>query len=141
MSIKPKKKLCDGCGEMTYIWANRDGLKLCKQCSYTGVAKLSITKPTAKKPIPSRSQKRSKEEKLYSAKRILHLQDHPMCEAHLPGICTDYATDIHHMSGKIGDLLTDERYFKALCRACHTFVENNPEAAKELGFSINRLTK
>lgn len=139
--MEKKKKLCAGCGEMTYIWANREGRKLCKQCSYTGVAKLSITKPTAKKPIPSRSQKRSKEEKLYSAKRILYLQDHPMCEAHLPGICTDYATDIHHMSGKIGDLLTDERYFKALCRSCHTFVENNPEVAKEKGLSINRLTK
>jgi ribosomal protein S27AE len=135
-----KKKLCAGCGEMTYIWANREGRKLCKQCSYTGVAKLSISKPTTKKPIPPRSQKRSKEEKLYSAKRVLYLQDHPMCEAHISGICTEYATDIHHMSGKIGDLLTDERYFKALCRSCHQYVETHPEIAKEKGLSINRLT-
>jgi ribosomal protein S27AE len=139
--MEKKKKLCAGCGEMTYIWANREGRKLCKQCSYTGVAKLSISKPTTKKPIPPRSQKRSKEEKLYSAKRVLYLQDHPMCEAHLPGICTDYATDIHHMSGKIGDLLTDEKYFKALCRSCHQYVETHPEIAKEKGLSINRLTK
>jgi hypothetical protein len=138
--MEKKKKLCAGCGEMTYIWANREGRKLCKQCSYTGVAKLSISKPTTKKPIPPRSQKRSKEEKLYSAKRVLYLQDHPMCEAHLPGICTDYATDIHHMSGKIGDLLTDEKYFKALCRSCHQYVETHPEIAKEKGLSINRLT-
>ncbi len=142
MTLKTKKKKCSICEEETFIWANRDGMKLCKQCSYNGVAKLSKIKPTAKhKPIASRTQKRSKEERLYSAKRILYLQNHPMCEAHLPGICTEYSTDIHHMSGKIGDLLTDERYFKALCRSCHTFVENNPEVAKEKGFSINRLTK
>lgn len=138
--MEKKKKLCAGCGEMTYIWANREGRKLCKQCSYTGVAKLSISKPTTKKPIPPRSQKRSREEKLYAGKRIIYLQDHPMCEAHLPGICTDYSTDIHHMSGKIGDLLTDERYFKALCRSCHQYVETHPEIAKEKGLSINRLT-
>lgn len=138
--MKQQKKLCAGCGEMTYIWANREGRKLCKQCSYTGVAKLSISKPTTKKPIPPRSQKRSKEEKLYSAKRVLYLQNHPMCEAHLPGICTDYATDIHHMSGRIGDLLLDTNYWKALCRKCHDYVENNPEIAKEKGLSINRLT-
>jgi ribosomal protein S27AE len=135
-----KKKLCAGCGEMTYIWANREGRKLCKQCSYTGVAKLSISKPTTKKPIPPRSQKRSKEEKLYSAKRVLYLQDHPMCEAHLPGICTDYATDIHHMCGRIGDLLLDTNYWKALCRKCHDYVERERTWALEKGFSIKRIT-
>lgn len=140
MSIAPKKKLCAGCGEMTYIWANRDGMKLCKQCSHTGVAKLSIIKPTAKKPILPRSQKRSKEEKLYSAKRILFLQKHPMCEAHLSGICMEYATDVHHMAGRIDDLLLDESKWKALCRNCHDWVETHPEEAKEKGLSINRLT-
>lgn len=138
--IQPKKKICDGCKEESFIWKNVDGKKLCKQCSYTGVAKLSISKPTAKaKPIAPRSQKRSKEERLYLGKRIIFLQEHPMCQAHLPGICTEYSTDVHHKEGRIGELLLDDTKWLALCRSCHEWVEHNPEEAKEKGFSIKRI--
>jgi hypothetical protein len=138
--IQAKKKICDGCGFESYIWKSKGGVKLCKQCSSnTGVAKLSI-KPTAKsKPIPPRSQKRSKEERLYLAKRVLFLQEHRMCEAHLPGLCTDFASDIHHKQGRTGDLLTDETKWLASCRRCHEWIENNPAEAQEKGFSIKRI--
>lgn len=143
MSLKPKKKVCDGCGEPSYIWksSGTGGLKLCKQCSSnTGVAKLSITKPTAKsKPIPPRSQKRSKEERLYSAKRVMFLQEHQMCQAHLPGICTKYATEVHHKKGRIGELLLDILYWLGVCHACHEWIENNRTEALEKGFSIKRI--
>jgi len=141
--MKSKKKLCDGCGRPSIIWksSGTGGLKLCKQCSNnTGVAKLSIIKPTAKsKPIPPRSQKRSKEERLYSAKRVLFLQEHSMCQAHLPGICTKYSTDVHHKMGRIGELLLMIIYWLAVCRACHEWIENHPAEAQEKGFSIKRI--
>ncbi|TXG80318.1 MAG: hypothetical protein E6R13_08300 [Spirochaetes bacterium] len=139
--MKRKLKKCDGCGEDTYIWANREGKKLCKQCSNnTGVAKLSI-KPTAKSTfIAPRSQKRSKEERLYLAKRIIFLQEHNMCEAHLPGICTKYSTEIHHKAGRIGELLIDESKWLSVCRACHEFIETHPVEAQEKGFSLKRIT-
>jgi hypothetical protein len=138
--IQAKKKICDGCGLESYIWKNVGGKKLCKQCSSnTGVAKLSI-KPTAKsKPIAPRSQKRSKEERLYSANRVLFLQEHPMCQAHLPGICTKYSTDVHHKMGRIGELLLMIIHWLAVCRACHDWIENHPEEAREKGFSIKRI--
>ena len=137
MTLAPKKKLCSGCGEMTFIWKNVSGNKLCKQCATTGVA----IKPTIKaKPIPPRSQKRSKEERLYAAKRIIFIQEHPLCEAHIPGICTNYSTDVHHTAGRIGADLLDETRWKALCRACHTWVEEHPAEAQEKGFSIKRIT-
>jgi hypothetical protein len=137
MTLAPKKKLCSGCGEMTFIWKNVSGNKLCKQCATTGVA----IKPTIKaKPIPPRSQKRSKEERLYAAKRIIFIQEHPMCEAHISGICTEYATEVHHKKGKIGEDLLDECYWLALCHMCHDYIENNREFAMEKGFSIKRIT-
>ena len=138
--IQAKKKICDGCGLESYIWKNVAGNKLCKQCSSnTGVAKLSI-KPTAKsKPIAPRSQKRSKEERLYSANRVLFLQENPMCQAHLPGICTKYSTDVHHKMGRIGELLLMIIHWLAVCRACHDWIENHPEEAREKGFSIKRI--
>jgi hypothetical protein len=140
--IQPKKKICAGCGLESFIWKNVDGMKLCKQCSSnTGVAKPSNTKPTARqKPIPPRSQKRTKEEKLYSGKRIIFLQENPMCQAHLPGICTKFSTDVHHKEGRIGDLLLDDTKWLAACRFCHEWIENNPEEAQEKGFSIKRIT-
>lgn len=139
--IQPKKKICDGCGLESFIWKNVDGKKLCKQCSYTGVAKLSISKPTAKaKPIAPRSQKRSKEERLYLAKRIIFLQENPMCQAHLPGICTKHATEVHHKKGRIGELLLNILFWLGVCHACHEWIENNREEAMEKGFSIKRIT-
>ena len=137
MTIVPKKKLCSGCGEMTFIWKNVSGNKLCKQCATTGVA----IKPTIKaKPIPPRSQKRSKEERLYVAKRIIFIQEHPMCEAHISGICTEYATEVHHKKGRIGEDLLDETHWLALCHMCHDYIENHREFAMEKGFSIKRIT-
>lgn len=137
MTIAPKKKLCSGCGEMTFIWKNVSGNKLCKQCATTGVA----IKPSIKaKPIPPRSQKRSKEERLYAAKRIIFIQEHPMCEAHISGICTEYATEVHHKKGRIGEDLLDETHWLALCHMCHDYIENNREFAMEKGFSIKRIT-
>ena len=137
MTIVPKKKLCSGCGEMTFIWKNVSGNKLCKQCATTGVA----IKPTIKaKPIPPRSQKRSKEERLYVAKRIIFIQEHPMCEAHISGICTEYATECHHKKGRIGEDLLDETHWLALCHMCHDYIENHREFAMEKGFSIKRIT-
>jgi len=138
--IIPKLKLCDGCGRKSRIWKNVDGKKLCKQCSHTGVAKLSI-KPTAKsKPIAPRSQKRSKEERLYSINRVVFLQENPMCQAHLPGICTGQATEVHHKAGRIGRLLLDILHWLGVCHACHHWIENNRAEAMELGFSIKRIT-
>ena len=137
MTISPKKKLCSGCGEMTFIWKNVSGNKLCKQCATTGVA----IKPTIKaKPIPPRYQKRSKEERLYAAKRIIFIQEHPMCEAHISGICTEYATEVHHKKGRIGEDLLDETHWLALCHMCHDYIENHREFAMEKGFSIKRIT-
>jgi len=135
-----KKKLCDGCGDLKYIWKNSGGKRLCKQCSNTGVAKLSI-KPTAKKkPISPRSPKRIKEEAIYSTQRKIFLGERPMCEAHLPGICTNHSTDVHHKMGRIGELLLNIIYWLSVCRACHDWIENHPKEAREKGFSLKRIT-
>lgn len=138
--IKPKEKLCDGgCGEPKIIWKNEGGKRYCKSCWSAHSSKTSI-KPTVKqKRIRPRSPKRILQEAEYSAKRKVFLKKNPMCQMHLPGICTQHATEIHHMAGRIGDLLLDEQYWKAGCRACHSYVELHPIEAKELGLSINRL--
>lgn len=133
-----KKKLCDGCDTLQYIWKNVDGKRYCKQCSSnTGVAKLSISKPTARQsPIPPRSQKRSKEERLYTAQRIIFLQENECCMIRLPGICTNKTTDIHHSySGKDRqEFFLNESTWYAVCRACHDWCHSHSKEARELGY-------
>src|SRR5690606_24927367 len=97
--------------------------------------------PVKKKPKPilKVSDKQMGRLAKYRKVRDEFMKQHPTCQAKLPG-CTIKATDTHHAKGKIGDLLTDKRYFKALCRNCHRTVEESPEMAKEKGLSLNRLT-
>ena len=133
-----KKKICSKCNLESFIWTSRGGEKLCKKCSTTGV---DMKKPTTKaKPIAPRSQKRSKEERLYSAKRVLFLLDFPMCQANIQGVCKGQATEVHHKKGRIGNDLLDETNWLALCHNCHEYVENNREFAMEKGYSIKRIT-
>jgi hypothetical protein len=133
-----KKKICSNCNLESYIWTNRGGKKLCKKCSTTGV---DMKKPTTKaKPIAPRSQKRSKEERLYSAKRVLFLLDFPMCQANIQGVCKGQASEVHHKKGRIGNDLLDETNWLALCHNCHEYVERERTWAMEKGYSIKRIT-
>ncbi len=100
-----------------------------------------------RKPIPKVSKKRAVENAKYTVKRLEFLgkPENRICP-----ITGKETTDIHHMKGKIGfadswarinnvSLLLDTRFWKALSREGHQYVETHPEWAKENGYSINRL--
>ena len=127
--IQAKLKSCAGCGQMKHIWKSHGKEKYCKECWY------SKEPPKRVAPI---SKKRKVEQDEYSKRRELFLIAHPKCEAKLVG-CTSVATDVHHTEGRIGDNYLNMSKWKALCRNCHQWVEENPEAAKELGLSQSRL--
>ena len=138
--MKAKLKLCDECSEMRMIWKNHEGNRYCKVCwlrmsAVTG----KQNKPTNRKPIARRSPKRAKQERDYMKERKTFLLSSPSCQAHLINICTKHSTDVHHKKGRIGQLLTDTKFFLAVCRPCHDWIELNPKEAKELGYSINRI--
>jgi hypothetical protein len=138
--MKVKLKPCDGCGKPSVIWKNHKGQRYCKECWKLELPKLEggKHKPTLlQKPLPSRSPKRKKEEAQYLKLRLDFLNKHPMCQAHLQG-CKTYATEVHHKAGRTGDLFLDPKYWLSTCRPCHAWIENHPEEAKELGFSITR---
>lgn len=100
-----------------------------------------IEKPLKKrKPIKPISDKRKVENIDYLKAREKYLAVHKVCEAKLLG-CKIGANQIHHKAGRIGELLTDESNFLAVCNSCHSLIELNPEMAKEKGFSNSRLRK
>jgi hypothetical protein len=72
----------------------------------------------------------------YSKLRRKFLTDNSICRAKISK-CTVVATDVHHMRGR-GIYHLDVDTWLPVCRNCHTWIENNPVDAKELGFSISR---
>ena len=126
-----KKKICEGCDTLTYIYKNVGGKKYCKPCTY---------KLFPSSPIKKVSDKKKQEDVEYSKKRKLFLEAHPSCQAKLPGICTGQATDIHHLySGKNRSkyyLQVDT--YKAVCRNCHNYIHDHLsiEDAIEMGLKL-----
>lgn len=93
--------------------------------------------------IRKESKKRGKENREYEKLKKQYLALNPVCEGNVIDngvlICSYKATDLHHMAGRTGKLLTNTMYFMALCRNCHTWAELNPEKAKAKGLSVSRL--
>lgn len=81
------------------------------------------------------SKKRAKQNREYEKVREEYLYVHPFCE-----VCGwGENLQIHHKKGRTGELLTDKKYFLAVCHTCHQKIELFPEWAKENGFSLSRL--
>lgn len=133
MNRKPKQ--CKRCNQEKQIWARG----MCLDCDRIETPEKHglkfKTKP--KKMIAGISKKHQNRLTKYIKIRETFMKEHPMCECGMG--CGLPSTDVHHMKGKIGDLLFDTRFFKALNRICHTWVETHPKEAKELGLSENRL--
>lgn len=101
------------------------------------------------KPIPKKSKKKTVEDLQYNVLRIEFLGKKENQKCPITGKPT---TDIHHKKGRVGyadewardnkvSLTLDTRYWVALSREGHKQVENNPEWAKENGYSLSRLAK
>lgn len=131
--MKPKRKPCDGCGRSEVIWKNHGGEKFCKRCWSCHPSNVK-PKPTARKALPSRSAKRTQQEKEYSKLRKDFLERRSMCEMRIPQICTQKATDVHHKNGRTGDNYLNVSTWIPGCRQCHDWVHNNPRLARELGY-------
>lgn len=98
-------------------------------------------KAKKRKPIRHISKKRQKQEVAYQVLRKVYLATHPACEAKISKECAGLSNQVHHMAGRIGELLNDDTKFLATCGPCHMWIENNRIAAIELGFSELRTNK
>ena len=82
------------------------------------------------------SKKMGKTTRSYSKQRKEFLLDHPMCHAKIYN-CTLRAIEVHHKQGRDKYHL-DQATWLPVCRNCHNWIENNPEDAIELGYSLTR---
>lgn len=87
----------------------------------------------------NRSKKRSKQEREYLKENKKFLEDNPYCKAEIQ--CHGMLSNqVHHMKGRIGDLLLNKDFWLPVCTQCHDWIENHPLEAKEKGLSLSRLS-
>ena len=122
--IKRKLKDCLNCKKPSAIWAKGK----CKACYYLDKNYF----------IPKVSDKQLNALKEYRQVRDEFMKTNHVCQAKLEG-CTKTATDLHHKKGREGKLLTDKKFFMALCRSCHNKIEDGGEWVYEMGFKIRRI--
>lgn len=80
-------------------------------------------------PLRKASKKRASEGREYTIVSRQFLADNPTCQ-----LCYKMdSSELHHMRGRAGRLLTDTRFFSACCSACHMWIHANPNKARELG--------
>lgn len=138
--MKRKVKECKECNNERQIYARG----LCGFCYQKDRAKAyqkrQKNKPKKRKAISPISDKQAERLKVYRKNRDKYMKEHPFCEARLEN-CTFKATDLHHKKKRIGDNLTNQKYFMALCRSCHNFIENKMsiEEAERKGLRIRSL--
>lgn len=51
------------------------------------------------------------------------------------------AEECHHMAGRSNDMLMNKKYWLAVSRKGHVYIELHPKEAKGKGWSISRLAK
>ena len=71
--------------------------------------------------------------KIYRPRRDKYMKEHPNCE--VDG-CNKPSQDLHHKNGRTNERLYDTNYFMAICRSCHTRIDEDPIWARENGYLI-----
>ncbi len=91
---------------------------------------------TRRRRIRSVSPKRAKQNALYRKLRRAFLAEHALCHACMVRrelLSIKASTQIHHIRGKIGKLLTDVRFWCAVCDRCHRWITDHTTEARALG--------
>lgn len=83
-------------------------------------------------PIKKISDKRKKQLSEYKKKRDAYLLRFKQCQV---SDCKKPSSEVHHIKGRENDLLLEELYWMAVCRMCHQRIDNDPNWARENGYS------
>lgn len=87
--------------------------------------------------VNPKSTKTAARDARYATERAAFLAIRRRCEIEWER-CTLWATDIHHMQGRLPSVFFDQTKWKPACRSCHTLVTDNPGRAFAAGMSLHR---
>ena len=85
--------------------------------------------------LAHRSARMARLMKIYLRKRAEFLEAFPLC-----AVGRDHARgEVHHMAGRVGDLLLNDELWLPVCRQHHREITENPAWALEQGYSLPRI--
>lgn len=125
-----KLKTCKICGEDFKQYNSLD--KCPKYECRKALIKSSSPIKKKKKRIKPISDSMADKLTVYRLLRNKYMNEHEVCE--FKG-CQRSSNDLHHIRGR-GPYLSDIRYFMAICRHHHQWVDVNTIEARELGYLI-----
>lgn len=92
--------------------------------------------PEPVKREKGRRLQRHTAKQLTDYKRLKVLMSGMICE--FPECISTRNTEAHHTRGRNGNLISDNRYIKWLCRKHHNWVHANPSEARKLGLLADK---
>jgi len=101
--------------------------------NYAARRKAGLVKATPRQRIKPVSAKRNSEGAEYTRLRKEFLAAHPVCQ--FPGCTCREKLEIHHKARRGRFFLRTDTWM-AVCRWCHTQIEQNPTWAKEHGYLV-----
>lgn len=148
MAIKRKKGDCSECGAED-VYLGRVKPAECIKCYKFKKAQKYAEKKREKekrereaikagkkkkaKKIKQISDKQKKRLEEYEKARDEYMAAHEVCEVRG---CYNLANDLHHKAGRVGSLLSDKKYFMAVCRGCHENIHEHPKEAEREGYIV-----
>jgi hypothetical protein len=112
--------------------------KNCKHPTCEGLCRRPV-KEKKYYEIPRISKKRLAENKTYTPAVKAYVKANPYC-AIKSEVCTKITDAPHHTKGRIGSLLSDERYWLPACNECNLYIEDNDAWARANGFKVSKFT-
>ncbi|MES2620215.1 MAG: hypothetical protein V4615_05115 [Bacteroidota bacterium] len=89
------------------------------------------------KAIAKESKTRQEVNKDYLPAAKQYIKDNPLCKIKSP-VCIKKSQHVHHMRGRVGELLTDKKYWMPACDKCNSFIEQNDGWARANGFKLSK---
>lgn len=91
-------------------------------------------------PVRSKGMKAKMPGYKKKVKEFLDKPEHRYCQLQLHG-CGGLAVTVHHVKGRVGEQLMNEKDWMASCAQCNNWVEENDGDARELGLKKSRHAK
>lgn len=88
-------------------------------------------------PIKKVGDKLKKDLDAYAEAKRVYLQKNPRCAVYP----SQRATEVHHMAGRTGKMLMNQKYWMPVCRTAHVKITNDSKWARDNGYTLTRTTK
>lgn len=97
-------------------------------------------RPPKSKPATKKRPSDSSRQRQYRKDAEAFIKKWPMCACHVDllkyeGVkCSEDSSEVHHMRGRLGPLLLDQRFWVPVCRKAHAWIDANRKKARQYGW-------